>query len=340
MKEALKMLPDSTSSATQQRSVHLPHCAPAMIEQPAPAVADFSIPVETSLPQSLLPENMEPGCASSAALDGSLVDEFRPKSSPSEQTSLLDIQSKVFEDLAATFVFKWEDKKRWQSLRHKGMVEFPTELALKTARLLFQSDHEVLQKATFLRDRAAYEPHPGFVYCDAGNGIMALYFDRHVSELTKKSSHLGELVGTNDDKKADPFEVLLAYYRDDPSPQAREALKFLERELQQILEDEYESQIPVQTGVANTDEEERELVEPGAAITDEKEQELQGAVKIVLDATMNWDLEDTKARQTQSRGRRDEYDADARQMQEADAQRRKQQMLEFKARSLFLSFLV
>ena len=151
---------------------------------------------------------------------------------------------------------------------------------------------------------------------------------------------MGELVGTNDDKKADPFEVLLGYYRDDPSPQAREALKFLERELQQVLEDEYESQIPVQTGVANTDEEERELVEPSAAITDEKEQELQGAVKRVLDAPMNWDREDTKARQTQSRGRRDEYDADARQMQEADAQRRKQQMLEFKARSLFLSFLV
>ena len=151
---------------------------------------------------------------------------------------------------------------------------------------------------------------------------------------------MGWLVGTNDDKKADALEVLLAYYRDDPSPQAREALKFLERELQQILEDEYESEIPVQTGTANTDEEERELVEPGVANTDEKEQELQGAVKIVLEKTKNWYLEDTKARQTQSRGRRDEYDADARQMQEADAQRRKQQMLEFKARSLFLSFLV
>ena len=136
------------------------------------------------------------------------------------------------------------------------------------------------------------------------------------------------------------FEVLLAVYRDDPSPQARESLKFLERELQQVLEDEYESQISVQTGVANTDEEERELVEPGRAITDESEQDLQGTVKIVLDSTMNWDLEDTEARQTQSRGRRDEYDADARKMQEADAQRTKQQMLEFKARSLFLSFLV
>ena len=151
---------------------------------------------------------------------------------------------------------------------------------------------------------------------------------------------MGELVGTNDDKKADPFEVLLAVYRDDPSAEAREALKFLERELQQILEDEYESQIPVQTGVANTDEEERELVEPSAAITDDKEQELQGSVKMRLDDTMNWDLEDTEAQQTQSRGRRHEYDADAKQMQEADALRRKEQMLEFKARSLFLSFLV
>ena len=62
---------------------------------------------------------MEAGCASSAALDGSLVD---------EQTSLVDIRSKVFEDLAATLLFKWADKERWDSLKGKGMVEFPTEL--------------------------------------------------------------------------------------------------------------------------------------------------------------------------------------------------------------------
>ena len=82
--------------------------------------------------------------------------------------------------------------------------------------------------------------NPGFVYCDAGNGIMAKYFDAHVVELGKKNPDLGELAGTADKCKADPIEVLLAVYRDAATSQARKAMNFLERELEKILTDEYE----------------------------------------------------------------------------------------------------
>jgi hypothetical protein len=136
--------------------------------------------------QSLLQESLEPVSDSPVVADTSLVLEGLAPSSSYSEKGFLDIQNKVLTDMATHFDLKFTNKPLWLILRHKGMVEFPSELALKTVRLLFKSDHAILSKTDFLGNRAAYEPNPGHVYCDAGNGIMAKYFDAHVVELRKK----------------------------------------------------------------------------------------------------------------------------------------------------------
>jgi hypothetical protein len=266
--------------------------------------------------QSLLQKSLEPVSDSSA-------------------DAVLHIQNKVLTDMATHFNLKFTNKPLWMTLRHKGMVEFPTELALKTSRLLFKSDHEILSKKEFLNNPAAYEPNPGFVYCDAKNDIMAKYFDAHVQELTKKNRWMSELIYTSDEKKSDPIEVVLAVYRDEDTPQARETMNFLERELQKILTDEYESQGPVVSGSANTDEE---------------DDTLQEEVQSVMDTSMSWDRQDAEAEQMRKDAEEEQMRQDAKatemgesakadtiqqetdQMQQTESQRSKQQMLDFKAK--------
>jgi hypothetical protein len=257
--------------------------------------------------QSLLQKSLEPVSDSSAE-------------------SLLHIQNKVLTDMATCFDLKWTNKQQWQSMRHKGMVEFPTELALKSNRMLFKNDRASLTKKEFLSNQPAFEPNPGFVYCDAGNGIMAKYFDAHVVELGKKNSHLGDLADAANKSKADPIEVLLAFYRDEATPEAREAMNFLERELEKILTDEYESQVPIVSGSANTDEE------------DDTHKE---AAKTLMDTSVTWDREDAQAKQMlkdaeakemSESAEADRMQQEASQMQQTDAQRSKQRMLDFKAK--------
>ena len=108
---------------------------------------------------------------------------------------------------------KFQDPKRFQDLKHKGMVEMPSDLALKTARLLFANDHEIIKHKDFEKNRALYEPHPGFVYCDGGNGIMGQVFDERSAELRKIHSDVASLCV--DPKQGDFIEVVLGMYRED-----------------------------------------------------------------------------------------------------------------------------
>ena len=76
----------------------------------------------------------------------------------------------------------------------------------------------------------------------------------------------------------------------------------------------------------------------GSANTVEEDNTLQEAVRIVMDTRMNWDREDAEAEQMREEAKATERSerAEAERMQQIESQRSKQQMLDFKARCLFL----
>ena len=138
----------------------------------------------------------------------------------------------LVQDLAQAFILKSEDRDSFNNARHSGMVELPSELAIKAGLMIFGGDRTAVRHKSFVQNPTLYESTHGKVTCDAGNRIYARVFqDREatISQLIPWVSHFstpdpGSLVA-----------VVLHQYRNQTISHRMEALVHLESEVERVL---------------------------------------------------------------------------------------------------------
>ena len=224
---------------------------------------------------SSLRQNFEPGSASSASsqqpkrlLELTTIHRLLPHQRDMFSPDKICImEENLVQMMIWAYDIKFSESTRYQDLRSRGMSILPTELIIQTGRLLFRNDRDILKKKVFLADRAKYEPTPGFMYCDAGNGTMAKVYNARHAEVIKLSpwmDYIGEA-----EKRGDIIEAVLGKYRDD-LPKTCQPLLYLEHLIEISLRTEFEfsvehdPQAALVSGSANARPEEDlcEVMEP------------------------------------------------------------------------------
>ena len=149
-----------------------------------------------------------PGSASSAIC---LKPYKRPPLPPLPRKEHLE--NDVVRDIAQAYTLKMNEKKKFATARHRGMVEVPSDLALEAGLILFrnESDPDYIKHKDFQANPAEYEPSAGHVYCDAGNGIYARIVDQRKKEICEHNPDVAHLC--TEKAKADLIEVVLYQYR-------------------------------------------------------------------------------------------------------------------------------
>ena len=137
--------------------------------------------------------------------------------------------------IAEAYTLKFVNRDQYGDIRHKGMAEMPSDLAMQVGLILFVNETTFLyiKHVEFQRHRDQYGSSPGYVYCDAGNGIMARIIDDRTPAHHKANPRLENL--SSDKSKADLVEVVLYWYRNNLKSNARDGLEYLERCIEREL---------------------------------------------------------------------------------------------------------
>jgi hypothetical protein len=124
-----------------------------------------------------------------------------------------DLENDLARDIAQAYTLKMEQKQKFVTAKHRGMVEVPSDLALKAGIIMFrnESDPDYIKHKDFQANPAKYESSPGHVYCDAGNGIYARIVDQRKNEICSNNPDVAHLC--TEKAKGDLIEVVLYQYR-------------------------------------------------------------------------------------------------------------------------------
>jgi hypothetical protein len=123
------------------------------------------------------------------------------------------LEYNLVRDIAGAYTLKIDENKKFERARHRGMLEAPSDLALKAGLILFrnESDQDYIKHKDLQANPEKYESSAGHVYCDAGNGIYARIVDQRIGEVCKHNPNVERLC--TDKAKGDLIEVVLYQYR-------------------------------------------------------------------------------------------------------------------------------
>ena len=211
-----------------------------------------------------------PGSASSAI---SLTSHKRLPLPPLPHVSSLE--ENLARDIAQAYTLKLTDKDAFQTAKNRGMVEIRSDLAVRAGLILFQSESSkvYIRHHKFLANPTEYESSPGYVYCDAGNGIYARLVDERIGAICEHNRKVEHLC--TDMAKGDLLEVVLYQYRYNSTPRIHQALVYLQRLIESALES-------VHGASKNEPEEEEE---------EEQQSESEQSEKLELESVVDWDGE-------------------------------------------------
>jgi hypothetical protein len=155
-----------------------------------------------------------------------------PPSSPNE----FCLEKQLASDLAEAYTLKLTNRQSFQSARNSGMVEMPSNLAIRAGLLLFKNgSSEYLKHKEFLKNPSQYESSTGKVYCDAGNDIYARIVKKReqaISECIPTAAHVRAHLANGD-----LVQVVLNQYRISKEPESIQLLTHLEHVIEGALLD-------------------------------------------------------------------------------------------------------
>ena len=115
-------------------------------------------------------------------------------------------------DLANAYTFKLQDRESFDRAKNIGMVEMPSELAIRAGLMLYRNETTILKdKKSFMENPTLYESNVGKIYCDAGTRIYAQVFRERMPLLFQVNPNMAEL--STDKAKAGLVVVVLSQYR-------------------------------------------------------------------------------------------------------------------------------
>jgi hypothetical protein len=129
---------------------------------------------------------------------------------------------------------KLTNRQSFKSARNSGMVEMPSNLAIRAGLLLFKNgSSEYLKHKEFLKNPSQYESSTGKVYCDAGNDIYARIVKKReqaISECIPTAAHVRAHLANGD-----LVQVVLNQYRISKKPESIQLLTHLEYVIEEAL---------------------------------------------------------------------------------------------------------
>jgi hypothetical protein len=144
------------------------------------------------------------------------------------------LEKQLASDLAEAYILKITDPKSFKLATNSGMVEMPSDLAIRAGLLLFKNESsEYMKHKEFLKNPSQYESSTGKVYCDAGNCIYARILKKReqaISECIPTAAHVRAHLANGD-----LVQVVLNQYRISKKPESIQLLTHLEYVIEEAL---------------------------------------------------------------------------------------------------------
>ena len=122
-----------------------------------------------------------------------------------------------------------QKNKQFENLARQGMVELPSELAIKAGLALFSNNHthSVINHTLLQRHPSRCESRKGYVFCYPGGDILAKVFDDRLSALQGIDSLAANI--SSQGRKAGLIACVPCQYRNDNLENSKAALAHLEK---------------------------------------------------------------------------------------------------------------